>query len=52
MELEKEFRENLEEFDTNIYARTSVNNMPKITALVTHSEEEQKEIDRIFEAAL
>ncbi|MGD6874278.1 hypothetical protein ACQCU1_19120 [Sutcliffiella horikoshii] len=52
MKQEKENRETLEEFDTNVYARLSINNMPKITAVVTHSEEEQKEIDSIFEAAL
>jgi hypothetical protein len=42
----------LEQFDNNVYARTSVNNMPRITALVSHTEEEQKEIDNIFETAI
>lgn len=42
----------LENFDDSVYARTSVNNMPRITELVSHTEEEQKEIDQIFETAM
>ncbi|MCP3033464.1 hypothetical protein LF817_19245 [Halobacillus sp. A1] len=48
MKKTNEEKSTLEQFDNTMYARVSVNNMPRITALVEHTEEEQKEIDDIF----
>lgn len=43
----------LEKFDTDVYARTSINNMPiRLTNMEEHTEEEQKEIELIFETAI
>lgn len=53
----KEFNEKnnveLEKFDTDVYARTSINNMPiRPTHIEEHTAEEQKEIELIFETAI
>ncbi|MEJ8545588.1 hypothetical protein [Brevibacillus borstelensis] len=42
----------LETFDTDVYARTSENNMPLITSLTPLSEQEQKEVEEVFTIAL
>ncbi|CAM3845998.1 hypothetical protein ACW6U8_12630 [Bacillus subtilis] len=48
----KEKETKLESFDNSVYARTSPNNMPRITAQVPNTKEEQKEIDKLFKTAL